>query len=58
MSESAIFLEYQHDCKCDIDFMQQFNKQEVNVFFSIFVSVHSESSELHLYCELNMHLGT
>ncbi len=27
----AVFSQSQHDYKCDIDFIQQFNKQEVNI---------------------------
>ncbi len=28
-TKSAFFSKYYHDYKCDIDFLQQFNKQEV-----------------------------
>ncbi len=29
--ECHLFSKSQHDYKCDFDFMQQFNKQEVNI---------------------------
>ncbi len=29
--KSAFFPEYQHDCKCNIAFIQQFNKQAVSI---------------------------
>ncbi len=31
MSKTAVFPEYLDKCKCAIDFIQQVNKQEVNI---------------------------
>ncbi len=35
MSKSAVFTEYQHNYKCDINFIQQFNKNKI--IFSFYV---------------------